>query len=218
VPEAKLIAILRNPIDRAYSAYLHLIRDSRETVTDFGEALRREQARIADRWEHIWHYKHMGLYHEQLTRYYDAFDLDNIKVYLYHDFRTDPLGVLRDVFRFLGVDEAFVPDISARHNASSLPPDRTPPLPLDVRMELHRAFREDILKLQDLLGRDLSCWTGMPSGMAGPECRLRSPRVLTPTSPPSRGRRAEMARCGDEGSRAGGDWAAVDDGPRMGHR
>ena len=45
VPDAKLIVILRNPIDRAYSAFLHLVRDGRETVLDFGEALRLEDER-----------------------------------------------------------------------------------------------------------------------------------------------------------------------------
>jgi hypothetical protein len=167
VPDAKLIAILRNPIDRAYSAFLHLVRDGREPVTDFGEALRREEERIGDRWEHIWHYTRMGLYHEQLTRYFQAFDRSQIKVYLYYDFRTDPIGVLRDVFRFLGVDEGFVPDTSARHNVTSLPLDRRPPLPPEVRMELHEVFRDDTLKLQHLIGRDLSRWLSNPSDKSG---------------------------------------------------
>jgi Sulfotransferase family len=162
VPEAKLIAILRNPISRAYSAFLHLVRDGREPVTDFGEALRREEQRIADRWEHIWHYKRMGLYYEQLSKYFEVFDRSQIRVYLYSDFRNDPLGVLRDVFRFLGVDEGFVPDTSAQHNVATVPLDRRPPLPPDLWMELHEVFRADVLKLQDLIGRDLSRWLSTP--------------------------------------------------------
>src|SRR3954447_2710817 len=54
LPKAKLVVIRRARVARAYSAFLHLVRDRRETVTDFGEALRREKSRIADHWEHIW--------------------------------------------------------------------------------------------------------------------------------------------------------------------
>ncbi|HEX8199102.1 MAG TPA: sulfotransferase [Isosphaeraceae bacterium] len=163
VPDAKLIVILRDPVDRAYSAFLHLVRDGREPVIDFGEALRREEERIADRWEHIWHYRRMGFYHEQLSRYFVAFDRAQIRIYLYDEFHADPLGVLRDVFRFLGVDEGFAPDTSVRHNAASVPRERRPPLLPEVRRELQDGFRDDILKLQGLLGRDLSAWLGTPS-------------------------------------------------------
>jgi hypothetical protein len=158
VPDAKLIAILRDPIGRAYSAFLHLVRDGRESVLDFGEALRLEDGRIRDGWEHIWHYRRMGYYHAQLSRYYQLFDPNNIKICLYHDFKTDPVGVLRDLFRFLKVDESFIPDISTRHNDAGLTPERRPPLLPRVRLELQAEFREDILKLERLLDRDLSRW------------------------------------------------------------
>ena len=158
VPDAKLIAILRNPIDRAYSAFLHLVRDGRETVLDFGEALRLEDERIRDGWEHIWHYRRMGYYFAQLNRYYQLFDPSRIKVYLYHDFKSDPLAVLRDLFRFLGVDESFTPDVSTQHNDARLVPELRPPLLPGVRLELQAEFREDILKLERLLDRDLSRW------------------------------------------------------------
>ena len=158
VPDAKLIAILRNPVDRAFSAFLHLVRDRRETTRDFGEALRLEDSRVADRWEHIWHYRRMGLYHEQLMRYLEHFDRDQIRVHIYRDFRTGPAEVLADLFRFVGVSDGFVPDMSIRHNISSPSTDQRPHLAGEVRAELQDFFREDILALQDLLGRDLSHW------------------------------------------------------------
>lgn len=173
VPDARLIAILRNPVDRAYSAFLHLIRDGRETETDFASALRREEERIADRWEHIWHYRRMGLYHEQLRRYYDTFDRGQIKVFLYYDLRTDPAGVLRDICRFVGVDDTFTPDVSVRHNVAPTLTGQCPPLLPDVRRTLQESFREDILRLQDLLDRDLSRW-------------LAEPALHTPTDLPAR--------------------------------
>jgi hypothetical protein len=167
VPHAKLIVILRNPIDRAYSAFLHLVRDGRETTTDFHEALRQEEARIHAGWEHIWHYKHMGLYYEQLRRYYDLFDHSQIKVYLYRDFRTQAVGVLQELFGFLGVDDTFMPDTSVRHNATvSMPSHQKPRVPLEVRLELRDIFRDDILRLQDLIDRDLSHWLKVTSSEA----------------------------------------------------
>jgi hypothetical protein len=73
VPDAKIIIILRNPIDRAYSAFLHLVRDNRECHRDFALALSKERERIEAGWEHIWHYIAMGRYLEQVQRYFDAF-------------------------------------------------------------------------------------------------------------------------------------------------
>lgn len=163
VPHAKLVAILRHPVERAYSAFLHLVRDGRETTTDFAEALALEEERIRDRWEHIWHYRAMGFYYEQLRRYYDLFHREQIRVYTYEAFQAHPLDVLRDLFRFLDVDDSVMPDCSVRHNATSLPPERRPLLASAVRAELDRAYRDDILMLQSLTGLDLSHW---PSDLA----------------------------------------------------
>ena len=51
LPDAKLIVILRNPVDRAFSAYMHVVRDKRETSKDFAEALSKEESRKAAGWE-----------------------------------------------------------------------------------------------------------------------------------------------------------------------
>ncbi len=158
VPDAKLIAILRNPVDRAFSAFLHLVRDDREPFSDFRQGLAAELERIAAHWEHIWHYKSLGLYHEQLRRYYDAFPAEQIKVFLYKDLRTDPEAMVREMFDFLGVDPSFVPDMTERHNVTRLPPGKKPVLLPEVRAELRNFFREDALRLQDLIGRDVSHW------------------------------------------------------------
>ena len=149
---------MRNPVDRAYSAFLHLVRDNRETTRDFAEALAQEPQRIADNWEHIWHYIAMGRYYEQVKRYFDRFERDQIWVLLYRDLRTDPRAVIRDTFRFVGVDETFVPDMGTRYNEASLPIEQRPPLLPSVRARLQDELRDDILKLQDLIGRDLSHW------------------------------------------------------------
>ncbi len=60
IPNAKLIAILRNPVARAYSSFLHMVQRGYEPLTDFAEALRDEERRIRDNWMGLWHYKQTG--------------------------------------------------------------------------------------------------------------------------------------------------------------
>ena len=197
VPEAKLIAVLRNPVERAYSSFLHKVRDGRETTTDFAEALALEEERIREGWAYGWHYKRRGFYHEQIVRYYEAFGREQIRVYLYEDLKRDPRALLRDAYGFLGVDDAFVPNLSLKHNVSGIPKnklvhsllrgrnpvktvlkpllpeglrkkllvdlqrrnlEKAPPIPPEVRRGLLEEYCEDILKLQGLIGRDLSGW------------------------------------------------------------
>lgn len=193
IPDAKLIAILRDPADRAYSAFLHTSRTGREPLTDFAQALREEEDRIRNDWHPLYHYRARGFYHAQLGRYFDVFGQDRVGVYLYEDLRADPRVVLQDIFGFLGIDEGFVPDMSVRYNVSGLPRNKAartlvrrlnattpvlkrflpfelrqriksriftkpPPLASNIRRELIEAYRPDIMKLQDLIQRDLSRW------------------------------------------------------------
>jgi hypothetical protein len=171
IPEAKLIAILRHPVDRAYSKFQQFIAEGLEPIADFEEALAAEEERIRRGWSPTWHYARRGLYHEQLRRYYDAFDRDRILVSIYDDFAADAAGELRRIFRFLGVAEDFVPDTARRHNAARRRKRsftwwgrarkvrfNPPPLDPERRLRLTAAFRDDILALQDLIGRDLSPW------------------------------------------------------------
>jgi hypothetical protein len=124
VPNAKMVAILRNPADRAFSAFSHMVRDGREETKDFGAALAREPARIRSNWEPLWHYRSMGLYAAQLRHYFDLFDREQIRVYIYDDFIAHPLKVVQDIFAFVGVDPDFVPDMSEKYNVSTIPRSR----------------------------------------------------------------------------------------------
>ena len=121
IPDARLIAILRNPADRAYSNFLHCVRAGRESIVDFAEALRVEEERIQSNWGPLWHYKQKGFYYAQVKRYLDTFGRDQVGVWLYEDLRNDAFGTLGEVFRFLGVDESFLPDASLEHNPSGVP-------------------------------------------------------------------------------------------------
>lgn len=120
-PEMKLVAILRDPAERAFSHHRQMIRDGREPARDFLRALELEEARVRDGWWPDFHYARTGLYHAQLERYFHLFGRDRIRIYLYEDFAADPNAVVRDLFGFLGVDDAFVPEMAVRYNASGLP-------------------------------------------------------------------------------------------------
>jgi hypothetical protein len=63
-----------------------MVRDGRKQTDDFRTALAHEPERIRDNWEPLWHYKSMGFYGAQLSRYSDSFDREKIRVYIYDDF------------------------------------------------------------------------------------------------------------------------------------
>jgi Sulfotransferase family len=123
IPDAKLIAVLRNPVDRAFSSYQHLVRDDLEPL-DFGAALDAEAQRIAEHYAYLYRYTDMGFYSEQLDRYEKTFPENQLCVLLYDDLRSDPEGTCRRIFSFLGVDEDFVPDMSGEYNRSGVPKSR----------------------------------------------------------------------------------------------
>lgn len=120
IPKAKIIAILREPVARAFSAWVHLTRDGREYLS-FEEALADEPRRIRERWAEIWHYKEESKYYNQLKRYYDSFPNENIKVVLYEDFKKSPMKVYAEICSFIGVDSSFSPNMSAKHNTGGIP-------------------------------------------------------------------------------------------------
>lgn len=124
LPDVKIIAILRDPVDRAYSSYLHLIRDGHEKIIDFSLALKEESKRIHNNWMPLWHYKQYGFYYKQLKNYYNLFDPQQIKVFLYEDLTLNPHFLLKEIFKFLDVDSYFVPDTSVRFNISGIPRNR----------------------------------------------------------------------------------------------
>ncbi|BFM39464.1 sulfotransferase [Synechocystis sp. LKSZ1] len=123
LPTVRLIIILRNPVDRAYANFLHLVRDDREPL-DFTSAIAAESERINKHWEWFWHYLQQGYYGPQLQRYYELFPANQMKVYLYEDLVKRADWLLRDIFDFLQVDPDFQPDMSVRPNKSGMPKNR----------------------------------------------------------------------------------------------
>lgn len=120
VPDAKIIMVLREPVARAYSAYMFLKRDGRETL-DFAEGLKREEERKLWDFEPMWRYKELSLYYKQVKHYLEVFGAEQVKVLLYEELYSNPAYVLRDVFAFLGVKEDVVVNTSIRYNLSGVP-------------------------------------------------------------------------------------------------
>ena len=121
-PDAKFLAILRNPIDRGYSNFLQHQQQGREPLRSYRAALEAEPSRRAADWAPYWFYLDVGFYGRQLQRYYDAFGAERVKVFLLEDLQQDAAAVYRAAFEFLGVDPSFVPpNAGARRNKAGMP-------------------------------------------------------------------------------------------------
>ncbi|MEM1370572.1 MAG: sulfotransferase [Cyanobacteria bacterium P01_H01_bin.15] len=194
VPDVKLIAILRNPVDRAYSDYLMMVREGRETKA-ISEQLAGETISSFT--------IKKGLYFEALQHFYANFDSARIKIFLFDELRQDSTKLMQELYEFLNVDSTFVPDTERVFQKAQVPKNQalnkllqTPNplrssfagllqgvLPVKTRQNLRKSlvnlnmgskskpklsdsdrsqlfeiYRHDILKLQDLIQRDLSVW------------------------------------------------------------
>jgi len=182
LPQVRLIASLRNPVDTSYSVYqMNLRNRGKNRNLSFAEALK-EDANLK------------GEYAGPLARYFAAFSPEQIRIVLFDDLVKNPVGTAQALFRFLEVAPDFVPDVSRVSNPGGVPrvqtlhnllanrTVRTVARNLFPQALLERArtvrsknlkkqaltpeeraralalFRDDILRTQDLIGRDLSAW------------------------------------------------------------
>ena len=182
LPEARLIASLRNPVDRAYSIYQMNLRNRGVNVgVPFREAMKTD-------------HNLRETYHNMLARYFALFPAERMRVILLEDLEADPRATVQALFGFLGVDPGFTPDLSKISNPGGEPRSKLlhgllshprlralsrallPPAAIE-RLKSVRGrnlkkqpmssaerqagldfFREDILRTQDLIGRDLTHW------------------------------------------------------------
>lgn len=197
VPEAKMIAILRHPVERAYSQWQMEYRQGNEKAEDFAEAIK--VTRVGADGSVRRRFVAGSLYHQLLKKYYDIFDPSHLCVLLFDRLSDDRKGLVKKLYEFLNVDSSFVPqNINTRFNEGggiprnrgggfllqkifpalsgikalapqglrerfargvrsrllTKPPELTP----ELRAELSEFFRDDILRLQDLIQEDLSMW------------------------------------------------------------
>ena len=111
----KIIIMLRNPTDRAYSAFQHVSRGLKEQ-NSFEEALKIEKGRMnkESSLTPMVMYKEMGLYHDMVRAYKENFK--NVHIIFYEDFRDDTEGEIKKIFKFLGLSLSVNIDFVSRHN------------------------------------------------------------------------------------------------------
>ena len=119
VPDARIIAVLRNPVDRAYSKFLQMRRDRAEPLDSFDAALEAERARERDGWAPTWLYARRGFYFRQLEPYFRLFGAERIHIVLHEDLLRDPQSCMRSLFAFAGVTPDVRIDSSKHHNVTS---------------------------------------------------------------------------------------------------
>ena len=118
LPAAKLIIIVRDPIDRAYSNWMHLWVDGLEPISDFEDAWRAEDSRVATGWAPFWHYRRLGRYGEQLADLFSRVERERVLVLRYWQLVSQPNETLNRTTRFLGI---------AEDRVTSIPPDNARP-------------------------------------------------------------------------------------------
>jgi hypothetical protein len=112
LPDVRLLASLRSPADRAYSDWIGVVRSGLESKPA-DEAIRPGSR-----------YVEWGCYSRLLEPYFARFPRERIHIVLFEDLARDPAAVMAGIYRFLGVDSRFVPDVSRRHNESRIPRNR----------------------------------------------------------------------------------------------
>ncbi len=119
IPDAKILVMLRDPAERAFSQYLHGIGNG--TIRwSFREHIERN-VRYRSR-ELCIHYPFLefGWYAAQLSRFLERFG-SHVWIGLHEDLKSHPMNVVQDIYRFLGVDAGFSPDIARRHLEAEIP-------------------------------------------------------------------------------------------------
>jgi hypothetical protein len=160
IPEARLVVLLRNPVDRAISHYAMSVRSGVEDLP-LETAIATEAERIAPSlaaatagepshgrlMEYEYHsYVTRGLYAEQLRRWYEHFDRSQVFVQRSEDLFADPESVCRRILSFLGLEPWSGPRFPMRN------PDRPAPVEIDLRESLEARFAEPNEELAELVG------------------------------------------------------------------
>ena len=123
IPDAKLIVILRDPVERAHSNWTHLWSAGLEPVGDFVAACEQEDRRIAAGWASFWHYTGLGKYGEQLAHAFTLFPREQVLVLRYRLLIDSPAATLDRICAFLGVGTGLLAEIPKQNVTAH--PERT---------------------------------------------------------------------------------------------
>lgn len=159
--DVRMLCLLRNPIDRAFSGYWHTVASGLEKLS-FDEALAQEDPRkrelagtplgeIAP-----FAYVERSLYHRQLVRWLEVFDRSRLAILLLEDLVGDPQTALSGIARFLDIDPGAFAGRDFQKENASVPVDAA--MSRDCHRSLVERFRDDVAALEQLLGRNLNHW------------------------------------------------------------
>lgn len=158
-PRVQVVALLRNPVDRAYSAYWFCRRRGWEDLKSFEEALEAEALRLQGCGQRALQvaYLDRGRYAPQVARLFDRFGRDQVHVFLLEELKRAPERLCAELFAVLAVSSDFTPATGQRHNEAALARSATlarfithhnpvktalkKVLPLDVRIQLRQRLR-----------------------------------------------------------------------------
>jgi Sulfotransferase domain len=154
-PKIKLLALLRNPIDRAF-AHWNMLRFKGREPLDFFEAVKEEKTRIAGAPPvevRRFAYVDRGFYAQQLERFFQFFPRGQVKVVKFEKFREEQRETLDSIFSFLGLE----PLASLRSKDRNVVPyERV--MNWEERIFLYNIFADDIANLERMLEWDCSDW------------------------------------------------------------
>lgn len=120
-PNTVLITLIRNPVNRAYSAYWYARRRGWENSNSFEDAIMQEASRLREGW-YKWRncaYLYNGLYHEHITHMYQHFRKERVHVFLTEDLTSSFSAVCQQIISSVNIESAFLPDVRTIHNVSA---------------------------------------------------------------------------------------------------
>jgi hypothetical protein len=148
LPGVRMIAVLRDPVERAHSNWTHLWSAGLDPIGDFPAACAAEDRRVAAGWAPFWHYTRLGRYGEQLDHLLRLFPREQVFVLRYRDLVDSPGSALDAICAFLGVRPGVITQVP-RENVTAHP-ERSPS---------HRAV-SGVLRAAAAAGRHLPGTTG----------------------------------------------------------
>ncbi|VXC52159.1 sulfotransferase family protein [Nocardioides sp. AX2bis] len=105
-PQMRIVIILREPVDRAFSAYQYMRARGFEPEESFLQAFESEHVRQEAGWHHLWHYESMSRYAEAVSAFLAAFPAEQVGIWFYDDLQADYEGTVGEVLRHIGAPPA----------------------------------------------------------------------------------------------------------------
>ncbi|HET8804230.1 MAG TPA: sulfotransferase, partial [Aequorivita sp.] len=123
-PEAKIIILLRDPVERAFSHYLMDRKVGNNKISNFVVAVENDYNRSDKAWGNSHLYIELGLYYNQIKRYLDVFDRENIFLIQYNQFKDNNQLITDQITRFLKIDDLVLSKKGTQKNITQLPKNR----------------------------------------------------------------------------------------------